>query len=239
VDIPANALPSDLTIKIAVVKDTPTPPTGTFGINFAFSPSSVQFSAPVTITIPYNQATAPAYRRYTMAWYDPLTGTWSSDGIGRVQHTVISPTLETVSFTTTHFTAFASGGSGTPPPPPPPPPPPNPNPNPTHNNGGTCFIATSAYEVQGFSPTSILQTNFTGQYLITPERLQKLDEIRGLRDTVLLELPGGRVFSAWYYAVGPYAATAIRHNEPAKALVRAVLLNPLAELSRSCLEAEK
>ena len=35
------------------------------------------------------------------------------------------------------------------------------------------------------------------------------------------------------------AADAIRDNEPAKAAVRAILLDPLAALSRSCIEGEK
>ena len=35
------------------------------------------------------------------------------------------------------------------------------------------------------------------------------------------------------------APTAIRDNEPAKAAVRAMLLNPLAELSRECEQAQK
>ena len=87
-------------------------------------------------------------------------------------------------------------------------------------------------------PGAILEANCTGLYLLPPERLEKLDRIRDVRDTLLLRTDVGRDFSAWYYAVGPYAADAIRRNEPAKSAVRKMLLDPLAELSRSCLEGE-
>jgi hypothetical protein len=55
---------------------------------------------------------------------------------------------------------------------------------------------------------------------------------------MLLNVAAGRDFSAWYYAVGPYAAGAIRDCEPAKAAVRAAVLNPLSALSRACREKE-
>ena len=105
--------------------------------------------------------------------------------------------------------------------------------------GGACFVATSAYEMnRGIGPV-LDEANCTGLYLITPERLEKLNDIRRLRDVLLLKAPAGRSFSAWYYAVGPYAATAIRHNEPAKAAVRAMLLDPLSGLSRGADNTEK
>jgi lipopolysaccharide biosynthesis protein len=69
--------------------------------------------------------------------------------------------------------------------------------------------------------------------------VQQLNNIRSLRDDLLLRFSAGRAFSAWYYAIGPYGAEAIRGNEPAKAVVRVLLLNPLAELSRECAQAEK
>jgi len=98
-----------------------------------------------------------------------------------------------------------------------------------------CFVATSALETRG-APDGVPRVNCTGSYLITPERLKKLDAIRALRDDVLLQLPVGRSFSTWYYALGPYAATAIRGREPAKAAVRKMLLGPLYELSRAYVE---
>ena len=63
--------------------------------------------------------------------------------------------------------------------------------------------------------------------------------IRALRDSVLMKSGTGRQFCAWYYALGPYAAEAIRDDEASKAAVRELLLDPLAELSRACMEKEK
>jgi hypothetical protein len=74
--------------------------------------------------------------------------------------------------------------------------------------------------------------NPSGQYFLRPERLRQLNDIRALRDRLLMPFETGRRFSAWYYAVGPYAAAAIRHNEPVKAVIRAAVLNPLSALSR-------
>jgi len=104
--------------------------------------------------------------------------------------------------------------------------------------GGGCFIATSAYEARIAAETATV-VNCTGTYLIPAERLEKLNHIRALRDTVLLRAEAGRNFCAWYYALGPYAATFIRDNEPVKGLVRTMLLAPLAELSRESLEQGK
>jgi len=101
---------------------------------------------------------------------------------------------------------------------------------------GACFIATSAYEAANRTTDGILEANCTGRYPISADNLRRLNDIRMLRDRVLNRLRPGRAFSAWYYAIGPYAAQTIRHNEPAKAAVRAVLLDPLSRLSRSCLD---
>ncbi len=105
--------------------------------------------------------------------------------------------------------------------------------------GGGCFIATAGYESPERRLDGIVETNCTGSYVIAPERLRQLNDIRAMRDDLLLHFPAGRAFSAWYYAIGPYAAEAIRDNEPAKAAVRAMVLNPLAELSRECEQTEK
>ena len=60
-----------------------------------------------------------------------------------------------------------------------------------------------------------------------------------MRDRLLVRVGEGQTFTAWYYALSPYAATAVRHNEPAKAALRAVLLDPLSNLSKACADAEK
>ena len=99
--------------------------------------------------------------------------------------------------------------------------------------GGGCFIATAGYESPDRRLDGIVETNCIGSYLLTPERLRQLNDIRALRDHLLLHFPAGRAFSAWYYAIGPYGAEAIRDNEAAKAAVRTLVLNPLAEFGVS------
>ncbi len=103
--------------------------------------------------------------------------------------------------------------------------------------GGACFIATSALEAGG-PVAAAFEPNCTGLYVLTPERLAQLDRVRALRDGLLMTVEAGRRFSAWYYALGPYAAEAIRHREPAKSAVRGTLLGPLARLSEACREEQ-
>jgi hypothetical protein len=74
----------------------------------------------------------------------------------------------------------------------------------------------------------------TGSYAMAPDHLRHVNDIRALRDDLLLHFSSGRAFSAWYYAISPYGAAAIRDNEPAKAAVRVMLLDPVAALSREC-----
>ena len=102
-----------------------------------------------------------------------------------------------------------------------------------------CFIATASYEASRLAAAGTVEVKGIGPCRITPDRLGKLNSIRRLRDLLLQRVSAGRAFSAWYYAVGPYAADAIRENEPVKSAIRQVLLDPLAELSRSCTEAAK
>jgi hypothetical protein len=145
------------------------------------------------------------------------TYTWRLDSVN-----ANGTTLGTVQSFTVSAGSGGGGGGGT-----------------TGGGGGGCFIATAGYESASRGLGGIVETNCTGSYVIAPERLRQLNDIRALRDNVLLHLSGGRAFSAWYYAIGPYGATAIRDNEPAKAAVRVLLLNPLAELSRECEQAKK
>ncbi len=105
--------------------------------------------------------------------------------------------------------------------------------------GGGCFIATSAMEATDLPADRTMELNCTGQYILPADRLRRMNLIRGLRDEVLMQVKPGRQFSAWYYALGPYAARAVRHREPAKAVVRGVLLRPLAGLSEECLKREQ
>jgi len=103
--------------------------------------------------------------------------------------------------------------------------------------GSSCFSMT-AYE-SSRRLAGIVGTNRTGSYAIAPEGLRQLNAIRALRDDLLMPFSSGRAFSAWYYAIGPYGAAAIRDNEPAKAAVRVMLLDPVAVLSRECAQAQR
>ena len=124
------------------------------------------------------------------------------------------------------FTFTVTGGNG--------------NDNGGGGGGGTCFIATASYEAgRQAAVAEGAPVEGVGGVRITADRLRKLNHIRGLRDAVLLRLSAGRSFSAWYYAVGPYAADAVRDKEPLKAALRKMLLDPLSALSRSCTEARE
>jgi len=114
-----------------------------------------------------------------------------------------------------------------------------PSPSGGGGGGGWCFIATSGYELPVGAASEATVENCTGLYRISAERLRQLDEIRAMRDRLLVRVGEGQTFTAWYYALSPYAATAVRHNEPAKAALRAVLLDPLSNLSKACADAEK
>ena len=99
--------------------------------------------------------------------------------------------------------------------------------------GGSSCIGMTAYE-SSRRFAGIVGTSRAGSYAIAPEHLRHLNDIRALRDDLLLHFSAGRAFSAWYYAISPYGAAAIRDNEPAKAAVRVMLLDPVAALSREC-----
>jgi hypothetical protein len=112
--VPAGACLCDIKIAISKMKN---PQAFTFAKQclggYDFGPSGMQFSQPVTVTIPYTPSgsgtSASAY------WYNSLTGALSQQGISGVQDIVISPTLHALQFKTTHFTPFyllLAGGRG-------------------------------------------------------------------------------------------------------------------------------
>jgi len=106
--VPAGACCSDLKITISKVENPPKFNLQQLSVPYDFGPSGIEFSQPVTITIPY---TVPADGQYASAyWYNPLTGTLSQQGITNVSSTQISPTLYALSFKTTHFSQFIVGG---------------------------------------------------------------------------------------------------------------------------------
>jgi len=109
--VPAGACSYDVDITVTKIANPQTFAAPCLG-SYDFGPSGIQFSQPVTITIPYsvseaNGSTLPY-------WYNSLTGTLSQQGITNIQDIVISPTLHALSFETTHFTAFylLGGGAG-------------------------------------------------------------------------------------------------------------------------------
>jgi len=80
---------------------------------YDFGPSGIQFSQPVTITIPYVNVNGLA----TPYWFNSLTGALSQQGITDIQDIPISSSLHALSFKTTHFTAFyllVGGGAAAP-----------------------------------------------------------------------------------------------------------------------------
>ncbi len=118
IEVPVGAYSCDITITISKIKNPPAFTMQCLG-GYDFGPSGIEFSQPVTITIPYNytgsEDSALAY------WYNSLTEALSQNGITDVETIEISPTLHALRFKTTHFTPFyiflgsagaVAGGSG-------------------------------------------------------------------------------------------------------------------------------
>ncbi|MHC4744415.1 MAG: hypothetical protein ACYS8Z_21080, partial [Planctomycetota bacterium] len=114
--VPAGAIPYDATIAIAEIENPPELTLENLS-SYDFGPSGIQFTEPVTITIPYAVSSSDAVP--TVYWYDSLTGDLSQQGITDVEIIALSPTLHALRFKTTHFTPFyvaaaaaALGGGG-------------------------------------------------------------------------------------------------------------------------------
>jgi len=101
--IPPGACPYDVTISITRIvnpHDCSMPCLN----GFEFGPSGLEFSSPVTITIPYvvsSTAGTPL-----ACWYDSNAGIASQDGIDNVEIIEINPNLHALRFTTTHLTPY-------------------------------------------------------------------------------------------------------------------------------------
>ncbi len=76
---------------------------------YDFGPSGIQFSQPVTITIPYVYSGSDSVAPY---WFNSLAGMLSQQGITGIQDIPVSSSLHALSFNTTHFTAFYLLGGG-------------------------------------------------------------------------------------------------------------------------------
>jgi hypothetical protein len=88
--------------------------------SYDFGPSGIEFSRPVTVTIPYAVASSDASP--SAYWYDSLTGALSQQGITDIEIIELSTSLHALRFKTTHFTPYvvlaaaatagAAGGGG-------------------------------------------------------------------------------------------------------------------------------
>lgn len=101
--VPPNACPADLRMAIFRIVNPPVAEDLLLG-SYEFSPSGVNFTQPVTVTIPY--ATGNKGARALPYWYDSATGALSQQGITEVQNLRLSSRLSALRFRTTHFTSF-------------------------------------------------------------------------------------------------------------------------------------
>ena len=99
--VPAGACSYDVAITVTKIANLPAFAAPCLG-GYDFGPSGIQFSQPVTITIPYVNVSGSA----TLYWFNSLTGALSQQGITDIQDIPISSSLHALSFKTTHFTAF-------------------------------------------------------------------------------------------------------------------------------------
>jgi hypothetical protein len=77
------------------------------------------------------------------------------------------------------------------------------------DGGGGCFIATAAYGTSS---------------------AEEIDTLRAFRDEVLLESTVGSQLVEWYYQTSPPVADFISENAVLKALVRELVVDPIASL---------
>ena len=96
--IPAGALASDVVITITRESGTPT------GLNaagdvFKFEPDGLAFASPVTVTLPYDAATATGHESdINIFSSSTLAGPWTA-----LSERSIAPTAHTITAQTTHF----------------------------------------------------------------------------------------------------------------------------------------
>jgi len=101
--VPAGACQSNLRVTISKILNPVVSPVDCLG-SYDFGPSGIEFSQPVTVTIPYQVATAN--RRARAYWYNSLTGALSQQGITDIENIAISNNLYALRFKTTHFTPY-------------------------------------------------------------------------------------------------------------------------------------
>jgi len=103
--VPAGTYSCDIRVTISKIKNPQAFAMQCLG-SYDFGPSGMQFSQPVTITIPYSAAGSAALA--SAYWYNSLTGALSQQGITNIENLQISSTLYALRFKTTHFTLFSA-----------------------------------------------------------------------------------------------------------------------------------
>jgi len=103
VAVPAGSCPYDATISVTKVEN-PHDCTLSFLNGYDFSPSGMEFSSPVTITLPY--AVSSESGTPTPYWYNSVTGALSQQGIDNIEIIEINSNLHALRFTTTHLTPY-------------------------------------------------------------------------------------------------------------------------------------
>lgn len=114
--LPANAYDCDATFTVSQIYNPQSFGAGCVA-GCEIGPSGLEFSVPVTVTIPYD---ASGTGRAVPYWYDAQTGTLSQQGISDVTTATAANGTPVVSFKTTHLTSFyvldgdirSSSGSG-------------------------------------------------------------------------------------------------------------------------------
>jgi hypothetical protein len=100
--LPANAYECDVTFTISRMYNPQWFGPGCVA-GCEIGPSGVEFSVPVTVTIPYDASGTGLAVPY---WYDPQTGTLSQQGISQITTATAANGTPLVSFKTTHLTSF-------------------------------------------------------------------------------------------------------------------------------------
>jgi hypothetical protein len=101
IEIPANAIDSDLVFSIWPVQNPPTSALPCL-VGYEIGPSGVQFAVPATVTIPYRSSGSKRVPR----WHNRETAMLSQQGITDIHYRNLANGLSAVSFKTTHLTTF-------------------------------------------------------------------------------------------------------------------------------------